>query len=94
MCRSIKTINHRFAFFTEANNIAQSNVSRRPSETETTANPTTGFKKSILAQVMHDFHEVMTGNSECSGDLIHRNKPWIADSGLHEHPDGIVGIRA
>jgi hypothetical protein len=79
-------------FLAEADNVTQANLFRRHGQKEAPADASLGFQVTAAAEVVNDFDQKMARNTESPGYFVNRNPFRVPQSGLHEHPEGVIRI--
>lgn len=71
MVFSVQTVNYRLTFLAETNNLAQTDILRRASQREASADSTLCREIATATEVMHHFDEMMARDAKRQRDFRH-----------------------
>ena len=90
----LDALNDRVGLFAQTNDLSQVNFFRRPRQSESSANSAMRIEITFAAQLVNNLHQMMPRNPKRSGHFIDRHTRGAAQSGKHQHPNGIIRVSA
>lgn len=88
------TVYECVGLFAEPHNVRYRNVVGTQREGESAATPAAGSQVAASPEVVDHLNQMMAGNGEGCGNLVHGDEAGLTQRGLHEDPEGVIGISA